>query len=237
MKQIFSIVLLALSACFCNAQSTKNSLPPALAAIKEADLKANIFELAGDAFKGRRAGTLDELRAAAWVAKQAQAIGLEPAGDDGTYFQFYNLKRGRVADNSSFVINGKPVKLWKDIWVTTPIKNRLDGAITWVNSLADTNQNFTGKIVAMQLQAPTPLPAAGMSLWAFRYVLSAIRQYGTILRSHGAVAVIFVADAVLEKDMAFIGHGFSEGTYANDGLSVIQPRNFIPNTVPFLAGR
>lgn len=234
MKQIFSIVLLALSAGFCNAQSTKSSLPPALAAIKEADLKANIFELAGDAFKGRRAGTLDELRAAAWVAKQAQAIGLEPAGDDGTYFQFYNLKRGRVADNSSFVINGKPVKLWKDIWVTTPIKNRLDGAITWVNSLADTNQNFTGKIVAMQLQAPTPLPAAGMSLWAFRYVLSAIRQYGTILRSHGAVAVIFVADAVLEKDMAFIGHGFSEGTYANDGLSVIQPRNFIPNTVPFL---
>jgi hypothetical protein len=63
--------------------------PPGLAAIREADLRRDMEALAGDAMRGREAGTLDELRASAWLAERARAAGLEPAGEDGTYFQFW----------------------------------------------------------------------------------------------------------------------------------------------------
>jgi hypothetical protein len=42
--------------------------PPALTSIRTEDIKADIFAMAGDHFRGREAGTLDELKAAAWLA-------------------------------------------------------------------------------------------------------------------------------------------------------------------------
>ena len=50
--------------------------------IREADLKADLFMLAGDGFRGREAGTLDELNASMWIADRCREIGLQPAGDN-----------------------------------------------------------------------------------------------------------------------------------------------------------
>ena len=36
--------------------------------IREADLRSDLFALAGDAMRGREAGTLDEMTASAWAA-------------------------------------------------------------------------------------------------------------------------------------------------------------------------
>src|SRR5688500_15687590 len=63
--------------------------PPALHAIVTDEIRRDLFTLAGDEMRGREAGTLDELRASAWIAERARAAGLDPAGDDGTYFQFW----------------------------------------------------------------------------------------------------------------------------------------------------
>jgi hypothetical protein len=56
---------------------------PSLDAITVEDLKRDIFAMAGDAMRGREAGTLDELRENGWLVEQIRAIGLEPAGEDG----------------------------------------------------------------------------------------------------------------------------------------------------------
>lgn len=94
MKKAIVLILLATASMQALAQKTAgSSAPPALTAIKNADLKKDLFELAGDAFRGRRAGSLDEMRTAVWVAQRAKEAGLEPAGEDGTYFQFFNLLR------------------------------------------------------------------------------------------------------------------------------------------------
>jgi hypothetical protein len=37
---------------------------------------------------------------------KAREAGLKPAGEDGTYFQFFNLKRS-VANSSTVSVNGK----------------------------------------------------------------------------------------------------------------------------------
>src|SRR5207249_11236217 len=65
--------------------------------IREADLKADLFTLSGDAMRGREGGTLDEMRASMWIAERARQAGLQPAGDNGTYFQFFPLERYRVS--------------------------------------------------------------------------------------------------------------------------------------------
>jgi hypothetical protein len=38
--------------------------------IKQQDLKDDLYELAGDAFRGRRGGELGEMRASVWVAQR-----------------------------------------------------------------------------------------------------------------------------------------------------------------------
>ena len=98
-------------------KGTNNILPPELSSIRESDLKQDLYTLAGDSMRGRRAGTADELRGAAWIAQQAQKAGLKPAGDNGTYFQFFPLVRIVLDETSTININGKPLKLWKDALV------------------------------------------------------------------------------------------------------------------------
>jgi hypothetical protein len=197
--------------------------PPALAAIKEADLKKDIFELAGDAFRGRRAGTPDEMRAAVWVAQKAQEAGLKPAGDDGTYFQFFNIRRMQTAGRSSMMLNNQPLALWKMYWPTQPMDSHVEGTVVWLNSMADTTMNLQGKIVAVKVVAPKPIPAAGMSLWGYRYTALAVRQQGMALRRHGAAAVILIADGVVEGALPFAGHNYEDGMYTNEGLNPVAP--------------
>src|SRR5687768_3393195 len=71
--------------------------PSAYGTIRESEIKADLFTLAGDAMRGREAGTLDEMRASMWIADQFRKTGLTPMGDDGTYFQWFNMRRTRVS--------------------------------------------------------------------------------------------------------------------------------------------
>ncbi|WP_162053703.1 M28 family peptidase [Pontibacter pamirensis] len=181
-------------------------------------MREDLFTLASDDMRGKRAGTVDELRAAAWVAEQARAAGLEPAGDDGTYFQFFPISRTRVADNSTMAISGKPAALWQQVWLTSPTEARIEAPVVWLNALADTaRQNLEGKVVAMTLQPPTRMPAAGMSLWNYRYVASALRQQTNALKNQKAAAILLVTDSTAEADFGFIAHVFEEGTYLLEG--------------------
>ncbi len=83
--------------------------------IREADIKADLFTLASDAMRGREAGTLDELNASAWIAERARAAGLEPAGDNGTYFQFFPIERLRVSATSTVILDGKKLSMGRDV--------------------------------------------------------------------------------------------------------------------------
>lgn len=56
-------------------------------AAQEAALRAHVTFLADDALRGREAGTPDYDVAAAYVAAQMQAAGLEPGGIDGSWYQ------------------------------------------------------------------------------------------------------------------------------------------------------
>jgi hypothetical protein len=233
MRKLFTLLLLASNASLVYGQTKPVRIdPPAMFAIKEADLKRDIYELAGDAFRGRRGGSVDEMRAAAWVAQKAQEAGLKPAGDDGTYFQYFDMRRTRTADRSTIQIDGQALKINKDFWVTQPINALLDGSVTWLNSMADTSADLQGKVVALKVEAPNPLPAPGVSLWEYRYTASAIRQQTVALRRKGVAAIIFIANDVSERGIAFIGHNYEEGSYQNVGLPSAFGRANLNNAKP-----
>src|SRR5262249_8805843 len=98
--------------------------------IREADIKADLFALAGDAMRGREAGTVDELTASAWVAERARAAGLQPAGDHGTYFQFFPLNRLRVSTGSSVTLAGKPLRMGTDVITDALVTANVDAPVT-----------------------------------------------------------------------------------------------------------
>ena len=64
------------------------------AAIREADLRLHLTALTADKTDGRLTGTPGEAKAAAYVAATFKALGLEPAGDDGTYLQRFSFTAG-----------------------------------------------------------------------------------------------------------------------------------------------
>jgi hypothetical protein len=64
---------------------------PSLEGIDESDLRADLFTLSHDSMGGRLAGTPDLQRASDWIRDRFESLGLEPAGDGGTYDQRFDL--------------------------------------------------------------------------------------------------------------------------------------------------
>jgi hypothetical protein len=213
-KQLLFIPLLFISTPFF-AQSTA----PQLDKIKQIDLKNNLYELASDAFRGRRSGEIDEMRAAVWTAQKAREAGLKPAGEDGTFFQFFKLKRSRIAERSSLILNGKKLDLWKEIWPTNQVETAIEGNVVWLDKMPDSNADLKGKIVAMRIMPPTPMTQTWVSLWQFRYTAAAMSQQGRELLKHGVAAIIFVADDKVESLISFTGFHFEDGYYGIEGRS------------------
>jgi hypothetical protein len=202
--------------------------PPALDAITEADLRRDLFALAGDATRGREAGTLDEMRASAWVAERAREAGLRPAGDDGTYFQFWPLRRVRVGEASRIALGGSPIAMREQAVVIAPVNASVDAPLVWVGEGRESdlaNVDVRGKAVAAMLSAPTNAPAANVSLRGYRYTLAALRQRAAFLTQRGAVAVVLVSDSIAESEWAFTGGVLARGRYNIDstGTDLVAP--------------
>ncbi len=61
--------------------------PDPTAAITGDELIGHIRHLASEELRGRASGSADETRATQYIAAEFKRLGLQPAGDDGTYFQ------------------------------------------------------------------------------------------------------------------------------------------------------
>ena len=77
-------------------------------------IEADVRHLASDAMEGRETGTRGYRRASAYVAERFRQTGLQPAGDDGGWFQRVPLLRAtREADGARLAImrDGKSTEL------------------------------------------------------------------------------------------------------------------------------
>lgn len=83
MRRAVHCVLLLIATVRLASGQAAASVPAAMSVITEADLKHDLYAMAGDAMRGREAGTLDEMRASIWTAEQLRKIGVRPALDPG----------------------------------------------------------------------------------------------------------------------------------------------------------
>ena len=204
---------------------------PGLALIKESDLKKDLYAFADAHFKGRSAGTLDELKSSMWLAEQYRAIGLLPAGDDGTYLQFFTMWRNRIADNSSIRMQGKNLNLWKDVSVAQMANTHFSGPIVYLGnaSTIDTNNiDVKNKVVAFEAD-PKGINL-NVSLPTWRYSRSILAKYAMPLIRKGATAVFIIADGIAEKAWEDANENFKRGTYDIEG----GPNTQVNTTVPVL---
>ena len=194
---------------------TQAQTPPALASIRQQDIKTDIFDMAGDHFRGREAGTPDELKIAVWLAEKARAIGLRPGGDDGTYFQFFSMARNRISSSSKISIGTQAFPLWTEALVPQTASATVNAPILFIER-ADTNRaDIKGKAVAF-IASPEGLNLQ-VSLPPRRYMGLVARRYAAGLLNKGAVAVIIIADETAEAGWALNASYADHGTYANEG--------------------
>lgn len=93
MRNISFLVLLLfiIQACSGNNESTSGN-----SAITANEIEAHIRFLASDSLKGREAGSPGEAIAANYLADRFRDYGLEPAGEEDTYFQDFTINKAAI---------------------------------------------------------------------------------------------------------------------------------------------
>ena len=135
-----ALLLLSLAACQREAPSpaedaaARETTPAPWADDPAAQrIEADVRALADDAMEGRETGTAGYARASDHVARRFAEIGLEPAGDDGTFFQRVPLLQATLErEGAKFVVDrgGRSIELrFGDQFLPGPDVNAAQGAV------------------------------------------------------------------------------------------------------------
>ncbi len=81
----------------CSSQTVQTTAGPArtVGDITAADLRTRLYIYADDSMMGRETGTMGNMKATNYIAAEVKRVGLEPGGEDGTYFQEIHPTSGR----------------------------------------------------------------------------------------------------------------------------------------------
>ena len=92
----------------------KHAPRPTSPAITAADLMTRLYIFADDSMMGRETGTIGNVKATDYLAREARRMGLQPAGEDGTYFQTVPVETRALDSASTFTVDGAPLELGSD---------------------------------------------------------------------------------------------------------------------------
>lgn len=217
---------LALSLVIAAASSTSAQNSTALSRIREAEIKADLFALAGDAMRGREGGTIDELNASMWLAEKAREAGLKPAGDNGTYFQFFPLERTRVSPSCPVNLGGKALRMGRDVIPDNTVLASVDAPVVVATADALSGAALTGKTLVIRY-APPPTPAtlpnqsnpnaaSGLRTW--------IRGIQRTVAAQNPAAIVALVPDEFQDQWNRTAYTFPRGTYALDPDGTAAPR-------------
>jgi len=195
--------------------------------IREADLKADLFTLAGDAMRGREGGTIDEMNASVWLAERARDAGLLPAGDNETYFQFFPLERFRASASSLVTLGGRTLVMGRDVVPDTTVLANVDAPVVIIqaDAIGGATADIKDKVLVVRY-VPPPTPATGPAAGpgapqAMRTWLRAIQREATA--ANPAAIIALVPDAARDQ-WERVAAPFTRGTYALDPDGTAEPR-------------
>ncbi|HEX2211008.1 MAG TPA: M28 family peptidase, partial [Longimicrobium sp.] len=98
---------------------------PTTGAISAQDMRTRVYQLAADSMKGREAGTRGNVMATDYIAAEAQRIGLQPAGENGTFFQTIPLVEKGVDPGATLTVDGATLAFGTDFLLVPTYGNVL----------------------------------------------------------------------------------------------------------------
>ncbi|KFZ28246.1 peptidase M28 [Pseudidiomarina atlantica] len=175
--RILSLVgatVLAAGLAACGGEAT--SAAPQVVSADAQTLRAHLEFLASDALEGRDTGSRGHEIAAQYIASEFKKLGLEPAGDDDTYYQRIRFRRSSLVEGSATMVvdtgdnqveleYGKefltgPSAYAEQTEVTAPVVFVGYGLVSEEFGLNDyANVDVDGKIVMMVSGRPADLPS------------------------------------------------------------------------------
>jgi len=199
---------------FAAAAASQDAVDEAMAFIRPEAIHADMAFLADDLLEGRGTATRGHELAAKFMAAQFEQIGLEPAGNDGTFFQRVPLREFRADEEKTTVTLVKGGTEWKlanrkDYLVHgSPLltKRSLEAPVIYVGyGVTAPEQRYDdyrgvdakGKVVAVIFGAP---PSFEGSLRAH---YSSGEKKAANAVAHGAIGIIGLDDPVLEQIYSF----------------------------------
>jgi hypothetical protein len=206
---LLAVVVVLVVIRSCTARADGDPADAAMATIRPEAIRADMRFLADDLLEGRGTATRGQEIAAKFMAAQFEQMGLQPAGDSGTYFQSVPFRSGRPDEGKSsltLVRGGKEQKLVyrkdfitgadpgrTDISVDAPVVFVGDGVTAPEQGYDDYKGiDAKGKIVVFAFEAPH----FESSLKA-HYSSFEVKQ--AIAVAHGAVGMIVISDPILER--------------------------------------
>ena len=87
---------------------------PTTAAITPADLQTRLYIFADDSMQGRLLATAGNVKGVEYIAAELRRMGLEPAGENGTYFQTVNLVDRKYDQASQLKVGSTAFAAWTD---------------------------------------------------------------------------------------------------------------------------
>ena len=107
---------------------------PTSPAITGTDLMSRLYVFADDSMQGREAGTIGHMKGTAYIAAQAKKIGLQPAGDNGTYFQDVPFISRTFSRNTSLSVNNRLYTAFGDL-VALPFRGAAPRPLNGVDAV------------------------------------------------------------------------------------------------------
>jgi hypothetical protein len=131
--------------------------PPTVGAIVPRDLMTRLYRFADDSMMGRLAGTPWNDKGTEFIASELKRLGLEPAGENGTYFQNALVNR-EVSAASTLSVGSTDYRLWTDFVARDQgnVPRALNGAVAiYAGTYGDTASylpagDAAGKVVVMR---------------------------------------------------------------------------------------
>jgi hypothetical protein len=134
-------------------------------AITPADLMTRLYLYADDSMMGRETGTEYNLKATAYIAAEAQRMGLQPAGDSGGYFQNVPLVQRGLESTAGLSVDGVSLRPWDDFVPRDPGRatKSFDGAQAiyagvWTDSTMLDPDQAVGKFVVLGARTGPTVP-------------------------------------------------------------------------------
>ena len=160
----------------------KHAAQPTSPAITAKDLMTRLYIFADDSMQGREAGTLGNFKGTEYIAREVRRMGLQPAGDNGTYFQTIPFKTRATDTTSTFSVAGAPLRFGSE-WaaIGPPSGSGTDVPIVFGGALGDSTAALSPEQTRGKILVYTFGPLSGPAFANASKVAPGALGFGLIL--------------------------------------------------------